>query len=132
MRLIGSPRSSARPHVPIGGRVARFLKKHKRKFAIAGGVLAAGGAIIGGLAGGIPRKEEKKELLNYTDHPQIDMREGHSVLLLELLKVMLLVIITWKAVEGAVAVVCMLLCIITINDVENLHKNSDLKKLAKL
>ena len=76
VRLIEQPHAEAR--VPIGRRVATFLKKHKRKFAIAGGVLAAGGAIIGGLAGGIHRKEEKKELLTYTDHPKISMREGHS------------------------------------------------------
>ena len=60
VRLIGSPRTSARPHVPIGRRVVRFKKKHKLKFAIAERVLATGGAIIGGLASGIPRKEEKR------------------------------------------------------------------------
>ena len=86
VRLIENPRAPIHPHVPIGRRVVRFKKKHKRKLAIAGGVLAAGGAIIGGLAGGIPRKEEKRELLTYIDHPKINMREGHSGTLARIVK----------------------------------------------
>ena len=88
VRLIEhAPRGSARLQpVPIGKRVVRFLKKHKRKFAIAGGALAVGGAIVGGLAGGIPIKEAKKEVLVYTDQSKKDMREGHSGTLARIVK----------------------------------------------
>ena len=132
VRLIEhAPRGLARLQpLPIGKRVVRFLKKHKRKFAIAGGALAVGGAIVGGLAGGIPIKEAKKEVLVYADQPKTDMREGHSGTLLELLKV-LLVMATLEVVEAVVvevAVVCMPLFIALINVVENHHQNAELRK----
>src|SRR5277367_4703440 len=53
-------------------RVRDFVAAHRRKLAITGGVLA-GGAIIGGLAGGLSKKEEK-------------MREGNVGALANIIK----------------------------------------------
>lgn len=54
-------------------RIQNFMNRHKRKLAIAGGVLAGGGAFIGGLIGGLSEKEEQ-------------MREGHNGTLARLIK----------------------------------------------
>jgi len=86
VRLIENPRAPIHPHVPIGRRVVRLKKRHKRKLAIAGGIIAAGGAIIGGLSGGIPTKESNKSVLINTDKPNIGMREGHSGTLARIVK----------------------------------------------
>ena len=48
-------------HATRTARVRRFLQRHKRKLAIAGGVLAGTGALIGGLTGGLSGKKKKNK-----------------------------------------------------------------------
>ena len=62
-RIIDNARDMSPPQPPIGRRVVSFLQRHKRKIAIGGGVLALGGAIVGGLSRALSKKKNKRRRL---------------------------------------------------------------------